>query len=515
MRTLILIAGLVWTHASSADPAIDRNLSILARCYNSMANTRISQTDPLYRDVKSGLVSGVDACMRVYDSAKLLPSTAGANEGKLQSDTALGRKVLNNRYHYYKSLQKNDQHNEFSTVQADQSYSNFAIPPEEPAFYMLRAAFDSTARFDSIVKYPYSMMAIRDGGPSQIEISSAGPACRDYVTLPASVRLEKGELIGVRPINSTTAPARASYMVWNRYGLDVDRLPDGAAPTCTGIAQIPMHPHNGASGILGSTGFFTMNNGQQKQPGYTYLYPQGEVDGIVRTYRRLGQTILDQMLCRNLPVIRATDPSYVSYDPDPRAFRSKAKCMQCHATMEPLAALYRNYVAENVEGNQPTVILPYKGPYWLGKTGFWTMNKIYPSPTTEHYAFPLTQPIANYANTHPDGALYYRSATTGDLITSPTLRGVEALGTYLSGQDDLYVCAAKRELHFLTGVDVPFYDPGDPDRLPLTSQQTDYRNLLIQLGVGASGLKTHQNLRTLVRQILESPAFVKNVESGT
>jgi hypothetical protein len=113
-------------------------------------------------------------------------------------------------------------------------------------------------------------------------------------------------------------------------------------------------------------------------------------------------------------------------------------------------------------------------------------------------------PDPEYSRRPPDFSLKYRSFD-GKLIELPGT-GIAALGQALAQGDDLYVCAAKRYFHFLTGIETDMRDDSDPlNPLNLSPSEVKYRNRVIELG---KQLKQDQSVREMFKRIIGSPTFI-------
>ena len=111
-----------------------------------------------------------------------------------------------------------------------------------------------------------------------------------------------------------------------------------------------------------------------------------------------------------------------------------------------------------------------------------------------------------YHRRPPNGVLYYRDYN-GNLVNQ-NVTGVQDLGAKIAARDDMYICAAKRYYEYFTGISVDTGDIKDP-LYPnkLTADDTKHRNFIIQLG---KNFKSHQNPRTLIKAILESPQYKRS-----
>src|SRR5690606_36892150 len=96
----------------------------------------------------------------------------------------------------------------------------------------------------------------------------------------------------------------------------------------------------------------------------------------------------------------------------------------------------------------------------------------------------------------------YRNYKAGIVDTAAT--GLAELGARVAAQDDLYICAAKRYYAYLTGIDILILFIADADINKRTDFEAHHRKEIVKLG---KELKTHGSLRTLIINIMSTPAF--------
>ncbi len=231
-------------------------------------------------------------------------------------------------------------------------------------------------------------------------------------------------------------------------------------------------------------------------------------DGADKMQRRWAKNSL-QLLCRPLPILRATDVNelVVEYNrrfPDPSTripYRESTSCMKCHAGIDPMAALIRNVTYA------PSQVVDNNGDGQVERYGdHLTMIKdVQPSLASEAATeFSFNAQDENFYQRPPRGSVRYRSFDGSmiwvDINATSTTDALTKMGQTFAESRDLYACAAKRYLEFFTGIDANLSDLSDPVNSPISAADAKYRDLAIQLG---DRLQTHQSLRLLVQDILE------------
>jgi hypothetical protein len=262
---------------------------------------------------------------------------------------------------------------------------------------------------------------------------------------------------------------------------------------------------NHGGGVLGSVpyllqyfghGFETTFNGQNK------------------VSRRWSQQNMESFLCASLPALRESDVQSFVSGSSSAAFRNSTSCVMCHATLDPMAYVTRNFTMGAFDIFRPTL----DGDVTRDATG----KAINPPPAYSRSAVALTtykvtsasvngwpaEPVAGFHTQNPTGRLYYRSAT-GALVDKP-VTGIAGMGRAMSETDDYYLCAAKRYFEFMTGIQVPLYDRTDPRNAALntvlTPEAIEDRRYVEDL---AASLRSSGSVVQMVEDILGSSYYSK------
>jgi hypothetical protein len=168
--------------------------------------------------------------------------------------------------------------------------------------------------------------------------------------------------------------------------------------------------------------------------------------------------------------------------------------MQCHASIDPMAGLARNF-SFKVDYHNPD-----------------TTNSVH------LYKYPVSRSAENgVVDADPDyylrpsnGRLYFRSYD-GTLIDR-AISSIADLGTAISETNDFYACVAAKYYKFFTGITANLQDVGDPNLPALTVGDKFYRDEVIRLG---QDLKSSQNLPALIREIISSDAYQRASNHGS
>lgn len=556
-------------------------LKRLNKCYSIMARSAISSNHPLYVKVKSGEISGPDACMEVFNLAKLgddgeIGKYSNASEkftkfksvidskcischssgGNNLSTLTTEKDWINSKYitagsiqnsllfiklkgagitPFQETMPKNQsalssdelkdikdwiESIEIANFDLDNNgrsetaknvlktfndfhrswFSNFnmrsssvgctdgaseVLDSGEMAYFATRSLF-SDRNYKDIVTSDDTLEAIRTSeyAPSNRMInnlsvtrkliigSSKGTSYADSEKFDSfdGPLIQRGLLVGI----TSRAPVEVNGL-YNHRNLFED-------PTSVNILD------HMKAGAIGSAPYVIMNSG----------FTDNQLsNGALVVRRRWSRSVLNDVLCRDVPVIRSTDAiKYIDQEgSSPLSFRSGISCMQCHATMDPMARGLRN-VRSLSSTNTCNSAYGYPFNY---------IHQVKPS-IAEHdneWTGWIDQADSNFYKRPPVGKFLFRSAN-GNLIDE-RFDSIDNLGNIIADTDDLYYCAAKRYLYFFTGVDVPLFDPGDINKPGTTSDDDLAIEYIKSLG---KELKSSQSQEKLIRKIISSELFL-------
>lgn len=474
---LLLICPLL-TFASA-----EEELKRFYKCYGILVRERVAESDPLWKEVKEGRKNGTDACMEIFDKASL-DKDGFIKKGKNGDFDYEGMRVLNTILRFH--IGQLEVHDYRVNVGAGNSrFTVDVIDTNESAYHFLYSIFNPKAKYSDVVTRNYSVKAKRYTTKGRRSRSIAGGVAipnfyqgtytssldekgvRIYYPAAAGVNLfepelvETGILVGVERDDSLNFLDDSFYKRYSGYAI-----------TSTNVNE-----HHGA-GIIGSQAYLLGNLGKTTNS-----------NGGSNLFRRWGKHVLSDLLCRDLPALRSKDVISEVHGNSTISFRTGISCMGCHSSMDPLAGAIRNVANVHSHNTSNTT----------NRVNF--IAKI--NPTLGSAPFPTTKVDASFYKRPPEGKLYYRSHN-GNLI-SQDFTGMEELGELLAKTDDLYVCAAKRYYRFLTGIDVDLSDPGDINSPQLSDGAKFQRERVVSLGLE---LKKHQSIRSLIKAIIKSDAFI-------
>lgn len=473
--------------AAMAEPMATDSLSglaLLSRCHVDLTGRRLPLRSTLAESVRKGTSTALDACLSILDGTKLSKST-----GLLVDKNETSLAVLANLQRFHRTwflswdVQQNDNLcSEGICPKAAEMYDN-----EEPTLHLTRALFAEDAKYSEVLTASTMLEALRSGGDFPNTFFQT--AVNGSVTTPQhnatsrtlinTMLVQRGQLWGIRKMP-------AGDNMTGKAGLAVY---SGQSVFNTYTYPNPIYPFRSAGGgVLGSSVYMLINFQRMDYD---------KVQGGETMPRGMMKAALSDFACRTLPALRPADGAqYV--DPFPTTatppFRHNASCMECHASLDQGAAVYRAYSKTHVPWHNTDT-----QDAWL------EFPVLYQWPSTAEKAPILGNKIASYYQKSPDGVLMFRSAD-GSLVHEP-VNGIASLGTTLSQTNDFYYCAASRYFEFFTGIHVNLQDPGDPRAVALTDADKHYRDLVMGLG---TDLKTHQSTRELVRRILSSETYARS-----
>ena len=231
-------------------------------------------------------------------------------------------------------------------------------------------------------------------------------------------------------------------------------------------------------GILGTIPYLLLNSGRDLLE---------KTNGGLKQHRRWSKAVFSDLFCRDIPVVRSADavPKVQSTSAVP--FRQGISCMQCHSSIDPMAQIQRNRSLDRTNNCDPGSMSYYNNQ---------SVDK--PQELVEQ-----VEADSDFYRRPPKGKFFFRTHD-GKLLNQEVM-GVSGMGSYMASVDDLYICAAKRYFQFLTGINVPMFDEGDFSAPNLSEKSTNYRRMVIQMGLD---LKQNQNLEILINKIISSEAYI-------
>lgn len=483
MKNLILFSVLL-SLSTQLKAGVPEELKRLNKCYGLFVRERIPTNHPLWVAVSKGTKSGTDACMEILDKGKLNANGEIAASGS--SYNYEGMKVLASFLRFHKS--QLDIPDYGSTLAGIDRYTKDVTDANEPAYQFMYSLFGKDQKFSDVVTRDYSIRAKRystNSGRSRSVNNVAMPVL--YQGNYKTIKNDKGVNIVVPNLDKDGASVFNPTLVETGllYGLERDDVENRVAQvhfdanyvtlkmTSTNVGQ-----HLGG-GVIGGQAYLMGNMGKD---AFT--------TGGTNLFRRWGKHVMMDLLCRDLPALRSKD-IIPEVDPESTiAFRTGISCMACHAAMDPLAGTLRNSRA----------VFSHNSGQTYNRVKFVAER----TPDMPYMDFPTKAADASFYRRPANGRLFYRSYD-GSLIKHEMV-GLVELGEALATTNDLYVCAAKRYYKFLTGINVSLADIGDINTPRFTYGEKAQRDKVINLGIE---LKKHQSLRTLIKEIIKSDAFLK------
>lgn len=440
------------------------NKALFSRCYTKITEEFPSITSTYLTALKNG-ADPISECLKIFDKAMF---TASAGTMLADTNSAEARKVVSTMHNLHYSWFRN----KFYKEVRDSFVGNMGIfmDTSSPALFYTKSLFDSNFKFSDMFKGELTLRAERTTSDPEISaIKSSAKKSTDIISSDTKYA-DTGKLIGISILSANTT---LSY----NYNRDRDGV-SGSQVTGTRI-----YNSSWGGGVLGSQVYMLQNSSANS-------LTQFKPNGAITVNRQWGISVVKDFLCRDLPLTRELDSKDFAVPDSSVAFRQAVGCVKCHTTMDRMAALTRNIQYVSVG-------------HWFHSASLAPLKKrvaskpgadIFPSENdSDYYLRPAT------------GHLFLRSHN-GNLTDVP-LTDVEDLGSKLIALDGPYVCAAKRYYHYLTGINADIGDIGDPAHprfKRMSKQELKYRNIVIKLG---KKLKTHQNPRQLIEEILRSREF--------
>lgn len=428
--------------------------ALFVRCYTQIVGERPALTHPLLNQVRSFQVSALAACDSVLNKATLNAAGSMSNTNDMEA-----RKVIRNFHRLHSSWMSEK---DFGVINGDGERlgSRVRFDATTPAMYYTRTLFNSGVNFSSVVTGNQNLEAIRTQQSPNTPIIEFNRRVNnvletdifDAVLNP--IYAPRGDMLGIRTMANRN-------MMYRRDDNDPDRN--------------YQHMHRGG-GIMGDPVFLTMN-----------LRMNSNFRSNVNTMPRAwSRSVFKDLMCRDLPVVRTNDVNSMVVPGADLGFRRTASCVSCHATMDRAIGVIRNIRYRNTHGRFVDDGIGFNGVVTVATDRNASADR-WPSSSDNDYS---RRPL--------DGQLFYRGFA-GNLVNE-VVTDLGDMGTKMSNQDEIYVCAAKRYYQYLTGIEADIRDIADPIISDTLSDSDQFhRDTVIQLG---RDLRQHQNSLQTIRDIM-------------
>jgi hypothetical protein len=432
--------------------------AIFYRCYKQLTQTFPAPNNPVVAKVKSGEMTGVQACMAVLEKAEFTKNENSRIANTTDKEAiAVLRTMQNLHFSWMKNKTIPDIIPDVST------HTKSFVDINGPALYFTKALFTPAYKFKSIFTGKNHYESDRSNNDPTTSTEKRTKADFPFINPPYSFA-GIGDLLGVREFTTKNVTYRelvGGVTAQSRFNWDF---------------------HLGG-GIIGSNSYI-MNN--LNEPALT------QADGARVMPRKWTLTLLSDLLCRDAPVIRYEDAMSYVVNNSATPFRRDSSCIKCHGTLDQAAGVIRGvHFKARIMNLDPAIRIHRLMEVNTYATKSPAINGWSDKTDPDFYQRPST------------GRFLYRT-TAGALVDEP-IANVEALGAVLSGLDDPYVCVAKRYYEYFTGINANIEDIADPSYgRTLSASELQQRNEVINLG---KNFKIHQTLKTLIQEILSKPQF--------
>ncbi len=480
---------------------------VYAKCHARLSDHPVNMDSAAYKSVEAGTLDPVQACLNLLNRANFVAKAGQRVIDNANDQIALG--ILRNFDQFHQSW--------FSSISSlnnatDLALYNF-VDVTEPALFITDALFGNK-HYRTVFTTDQSLRGVRVGQNAQTTgyfLDNTNFINRPIITGPLTgnnnstaldnvsflefPKITIGQLIGVenqrtmnfeQPGSVFTASLTAAQMTSVR---EEGRNYDLGQHFGGGILGIPVNfwdselgQHFGG-GILGSAPYLVFSSESR-----------AKLDGGVRIHRRYASNTFYDLMCLDLPNLNNADVDEFMerYKDSDISFRQDRSCARCHATLDPFADAARNLLTVQTSNNTFRSNFREAHPTLPANTQL-TYIKKYVVRTNEQTNLDSDD---TYHRRRPNGQLHYRNFN-GNLVKQ-NVNGVADLGAKIANQNDIYVCAAQKYYHFLTGVNIK-----------VSSQETSdfykkHRADIVKIGLD---LKNHGSLKTMIGDILKTDAF--------
>ncbi|TNE97518.1 MAG: hypothetical protein EP326_11340 [Deltaproteobacteria bacterium] len=444
---------------------IKHEVQLLNRCYSQLVNKRISPDHELVQKIIKQELSGSEAC------SELIGKLSFDQEGMLTPKNDESLEIL-------RTIQKihDSWFPRFNFNISTQDFPNTDFYDANEMGYHFTWVLLKNEKVENVLTKKRSFMGLRESekehryfidrrirGHRQLrtehpvhkwKIGGSEDEKSDEFLGPISFwspeLTQFGKLVGLRPY--TDSKNRIKKWLGGKKLEEFDtKAPQGG-------------------GIIGTSSYLLLNTEHIDQRN----------DGGNRLHRRWATSVTSDLLCRNLPILSKKEAEVFVRKKSKIGFRQKADCMNCHSTIDTMAAVIRNM--ENY--NSGNVDIHY------------TIRNIYMHQTKSVHAGELPDSSEYFFETSPEGIFIHKDIFGRRIETK--VRSLNELGKALSQTKDFYYCLSKRYFEFFTGIEVNIEQID-------WSKSTD--PVVVFLKKSAEELRRTQNVKKYLSSLFNSPFY--------
>jgi len=456
LKKIILILVSIALSSSALCETLS-NKAVFYRCYRQITQTFPKPNHPYVQQVVDETITPSQACINILNKALFRANSNNRISNASDKEAIAVLKTMHN-LHYSWLTNKTIPNVADNIVK----YTKNFVDVNGPALYFTKALFTPDYEFKNIFLGKKHYESYRTNNDP--EESARGDSKSEFPRIKTPFQfVSLGDLLGVKEFTVKNVPyseVNGGSRRDSRFSWDL---------------------HLGG-GILGSNMYFMNNLNEQ---------PLKKSNGTNVMPRKWTTTLVKDFLCRDVPVLRYSDTTPFIVNNSETEFRRDGACIRCHATMDRTAGLIR-------------------GVHYKARIMGLSSGEIQRLIEINNYG-DSRDPVNGWSD-EDDGSFYRRPSTghfmyrtfDGKLIDK-SLQNLEGLGATFVSLDDPYVCVAKRYYEYFTGVNANIDDIADPQYgVTLSSADIKHRNEVITLG---KAFKSHQNVRTLIKNILDRPQF--------
>lgn len=466
MKGIIITLTFIFIITGELQAASEKlsGIPLFVRCYMHLTQTFPSKNNPYRLKVESGQMEPIAACLAILNKTSLSGNSVGVQVDSSDQEQV---ELLNTFHRLHYSWFSNRYYPEILDYYIRNVGNVFDA--SNPALYLTRALLDPTFNFDQIFTGDLTLRGVRKAYAQTNSIVDLPSRSSSNDALQGIKYPGGRELLGVEELSKDISH-------------NVMAEKSGSDPTLVAKAPIVINTHWGG-GVLGSQVYMLQNI---QGSSIHYL-----TDGGVKSNRKWSRSVIQDFLCRELPILRDQDVGQFVLGNSSLTYRNSKGCVKCHSTMDPMAAVTR-------------------------KVQYTRVSAFYNDGGS--YAF-LTKPTAvagdaSYFPSAPDKSFYARPAkghlmlrTYDGKLVYKEVTGLEQLAQEMIKLNDPYVCMAKRYFEYFTGISVNLSDIKDPankDFPSLSKSDQFYRDAVIDLGLN---LKINKNPKKLIENILKHDVY--------
>lgn len=397
---------------------------IYNKCHLVFLKSRPSLDDSIVKEIESGKLEEKEACLKLLDKAKLYEK-----KGIFEPTSKTGLKIIENLAKFHRSW--------FSKYNLNLNTADHANTDlydiYEAAYLLTFNMFNSQKNFSDIFMGAERIIAKRKTKEKETYLQDKD------IWGKRQRRWSEESLWKVGSIDNDVYDFGPEYF-WKPKLVELGKIYGFKLSDGKENFQVKTIGNKKKKFFINKS----LGGGLLGSPSYVLAYADHILkknDGVKYFQRRWANSIFEELMCRNLPVLKEAEVEKYIVKESTETFFKKTNCMSCHATLDNAAAVIRN------------VSLEVMGDDLVHKTN----KAIFENDSNEKY-MKIGVKNEKFYSSKVGGWVVYKD--TDNKLYEKRIESLDDLGSFVSSNIDTYKCMTKKYIYLLTGRKISIEKPG-------------------------------------------------------